>query len=241
MSNVYPLKFPGPQLCDSAAVIPEQAVKDSHFVGRIFYLKKKVGSVDYVSASEAANYQKLGLQIVVNYEDAAANWTLGGYNIGLDRGNWCADQLDAVGLANIPTVYLSVDFRPGNTNDMNAVMDCLRGFQASRLGMRGRGIYGFSPTLRTAKQLGLADYFWMCGDGNDLFVNGASTGQRNDLTYVNLWQQNNFFDSVAGVQVDVNYTLLPNYGQLGANSNLLGLSDQDLAAVAANFRQLGPT
>ena len=239
MSNIYPLKLPGPQLCDSAAVIAEQAVKDSHFVGRIFYIKKKVGSVDYVSASEAANYKRLGLQIVVNYEDAAANWTASGYAIGKDRGDWCADQLDIIDLADIPVVYLSVDFRPANPDEMNAVMECLRGFQESRLGRRGRGVYGFAPTMREAKARNLADYFWMCGDGNDLFAGGASTGRRNDLTYVNLWQQNNFFDSVAGVQVDVNYVLLPNYGQWGSQGGfLMALTDDQQQELYDNTKWL---
>jgi hypothetical protein len=233
VSNIYPLTFNTPLLCDSASAIPEQTVKQSKFVGRVFYLKKKVGSVDYISRSEADNYKRLGLHIVVNYEDAAASWCLGGYQIGLDRGNWCATQLDTIGLTNIPAVYMSVDFRPSNTTEMNAVMECLRGFQASQLGSRGRAVYGFSPTMREAKKRGLADCFWMCGDGNDLFSGGASTHQRNDLTYVNLWQQNNFFDYSMGVEVDINYALTTQYGQWDTEEIDMAAKDEIIGFITA--------
>ena len=121
-------------------------------------------------------------------------------------------------------------------------MDCLRGFQESRLGARGRGIYGFAPTMREAKARGLADYFWMCGDGAELYVNGDwQSGRRtSDLLHVNIWQQNNENDRIDGVVVDINYVLTPNHGQLGSTEGdtLMGLNQDDQNTIRDGSYQL---
>lgn len=228
----YPVIPPGnsPLLVDSANVMREQAVADSMFVGRMFYIEKFTAQsgVDTISRSEADAYKRLGAAIALNYEDLAASWCLGGYDIGRSRGDWCAKKLDELGLADIPAVYCSVDFRP-NSGQMNVLMDCLRGFQESALGRRGRAVYGFDSVIEEARNRGLADYFWMCGDGVVLFDGDWREGRRSDrFNYVNLWQQNNFFDySVDGVQSDVNYILRPDYGQWGHTEEEIDMSAGD--------------
>lgn len=224
MTGPIPMRPNLPMLVDSGNVIREAALVGSQYLGRIFYLKRRgwedTRYPDYISRSEADNYKANGKTIVLNFEHKAANWCLGGYVAGLDAGNVSADELDAIDCANA-MVYLSADFRPANSSEMAAVMECLRGFQASRLGRRGRAIYGFAPTMREAKRLGLADYFWMCGDGRELFSGNWTNGQRvPDLMHVNIWQQNNEQPSFAGTQVDDNYIFTPDdYGQWRSDTN----------------------
>lgn len=220
MALAIPFRPNLPMLLDSGSVIgrvadPGAALVGTKYKGRIFYLKKIgwTGFPDFISKSEADSYKKHGLSIVLNYEDLAANWCLGGYDIGKSRGDWCADQLRAIDCENAP-VYLSVDFRPANVSEMAKCMECLRGFQESRLGARGRAVYGFAPTIREANRLGLADYFWMCGDARTLYPEHNGGPDADLKGTVNIWQQNNEQPLFAGVLIDDNYIFTPDdYGQ----------------------------
>ncbi|MFE7747408.1 glycoside hydrolase domain-containing protein [Nocardia sp. NPDC057455] len=208
-----------PKLIDTASVLgdvadPAAALEGSPYLGRIFYLRRRdwheTRFPDVISRSEADSYKRHGKAIVLNFEDAAANWCLGGYDVGRDRGEVCAEQLAAIDCENA-VVYMSVDFRPANAEQMSRVMECLQGFQHSPLGWRGRAVYGFAPTLREAHRRGLADWYWLCGDGREL-----AAGRRDfDLAgVVNIWQQNNEQPTFRGVQVDENYVYTPaDYGQ----------------------------
>ncbi|WP_280273367.1 glycoside hydrolase domain-containing protein [Nocardia wallacei] len=245
--TIYPIEPPGPKLIvDSGNVLREDSVARSKFAGRMFYVEKKNRHdwPDWISRSEADNYRRLGLDIALNYEDLAANWCTGGYAIGRDRGDWVADRLDEVGLADIPVVYCSVDFRPSNDWELNQAMECLRGFQESRLGRRGRGVYGFDTVVEEAHNRDLADYFWLCGDGVVLFDGDWRNGVRSSrFQYVNLWQQNNFFDySVDGVQADLNYVLTDDFGQLrtGKEEPFVALNQEDQNKILAGASQLTP-
>lgn len=206
-----------PMLLDSGSVLAPRALIGSQYLGRIFYLKRADWTAtrfpDYISESEADAYKRYDKSIVLNFEDAAPNWCLGGYERGLDRGNVAAQQLAEIGCENA-AVYMSVDFQPRMPRDVDAVMECLRGFQESALGSRGRAVYGFAPTLREARKRGLADYYWLCGDGRRLYPEHEG-GQDSDLRdVVNIWQQNNEQPIFAGVQVDDNYIYTPgDYGQ----------------------------
>ncbi|AHH20864.1 hypothetical protein NONO_c60880 [Nocardia nova SH22a] len=222
-SGPIPVRLDTPILFDTGAVVgavadPAAALDGTKYCGRIFYLRRadwaRTGYPDTISRSEADSYKRHGRAIVLNFEDSAANWCLGGYAVGRDRGEVAAQQLAAIGCDTAP-VYMSADFRPANSGEMNAVMECLRGFQESSLGPRGRAIYGFAPTMREAKARNLADFYWMCGDGRELFDGDWRSGVRTpDLAHVNLWQQNNEQPYLAGAQVDDNYVLTPtNYGQ----------------------------
>ncbi len=245
--TVYPITPAGLKLIvDSGNVLPEDSVANSKFSGRMFYLEKKnrLAWPDWISRSEADTYKRLGLDIALNYEDLAADWSLGGYDVGRDRGNWVADRLDDIGLADIPVVYCSVDFRPADDWQLNQAMECLRGFQESRLGARGRGVYGFDSVIEAARNRGLADYFWLCGDGVVLWDGDWRNGVRsNRFGYVNIWQQNNFFDSsVDGVQSDLNYVLTEDFGQWrnGKEEPFMALPPEDQNKILAGATQLMP-
>jgi hypothetical protein len=222
-SGPIPVRLNTPILFDTGEVVgavvdPAAALDGTKYAGRIFYLRRadwaRTQYPDTISRSEADSYKRHGRAIVLNFEDASANWCLGGYSVGRDRGEVAAQQLTEIG-CETAHVYMSVDFRPADNSQMNAVMECLRGFQESALGTRGRAVYGFSPVMREAKARNLADFFWMCGDGRELFAGDWRDGVRTpDLAHVNIWQQNNEQPFLAGAQVDDNYVLTPtNYGQ----------------------------
>lgn len=226
-SGPIPVRLDTPLLFDTGAVVgpvadPAAVLDGTKYAGRIFYLRRadwdRTRYPDCISRSEADSYKRHGRAIVLNFEDAAANWCLGGYAVGRDRGDVAAQQLAAIGCESAH-VYMSVDFRPSGQGEMDAVMECLRGFQESALGPRGRAVYGFAPTMREAKARNLADYFWMCGDGRDLYIGDWRAGVRSpDLAHVNIWQQNNEQPYFAGAQVDDNYVLTPtDYGQWQEN------------------------
>lgn len=205
-----------PMLLDSGSVIPPNALVGTKYGGRIFYLRRddweRTRFPDYISRSEADAYKRNQKAIVLNFEDAAHNWCLGGYEVGKDRGNVSARRLREIDCENA-AVYLSVDFRPANAREMQLCMDALRGFQDSELGSRGRAVYGFAPTLREAKRLGLADYYWLCGDGRNLYPEHNGGPDADLMGTVNIWQQNNEQPYFAGVQIDDNYVYTPDYGQ----------------------------
>lgn len=235
MALPIPFRPDLPMLLDSGSVIghvsdPGAALVGTKYKGRVFYLKKIgwTGFPDYISKSEADSYKKHGLSIVLNYEDLAANWCLGGYDMGKSRGDHAAECLREIDCENAP-VYLSVDFRPANASEMARCMDCLRGFQESALGGRGRAVYGFAPTIREAKRLGLADYFWLCGDGRTLYSEHNGGPDADLMGTVNIWQQNNEQPIFAGVQIDDNYIFTPeDYGQWKPGK----WEDRDMSASA---------
>lgn len=219
MTGPIPVRLPGPTLVDSGSVLREQVVKDSGHQGRIFYLRKvnhsSTGFPDFISRSEADNYKRLGLQIVLNYEDLAANWCLQGFDMGRSRGDHAASYMTQVGCEDA-MCYLSVDFRPTNADEMARVVDCARGWLSSALGPRARAVYGFANVMRRFRELDLADYFWMCGDIREAFVGDWRNGIRTaDLLHVNMWQQNNEFITVDGKQCDINYILREPIGAWG--------------------------
>lgn len=210
-----------PMLLDSGSVIgpvsdPASVLNGTKYKGRIFYLKRRdwdrTRFPDVISRSEADSYKKHGKAIVLNFEDAAYNWCLGGYNVGKDRGNVSAEQLREIDCENA-VVYMSVDFRPKNEQEMDACMECLRGFQDSALGARGRAVYGYAEVAREARKRGLADFFWLCGDGRRLYPEHNGGPDSDLMGAVNIWQQNNEQMFFAGVQIDDNYIYTEDYGQ----------------------------
>jgi len=225
----YPIRPNLPMLCDFSVPIGITDIAASPYrFGLIGYVPKKPnpGAIYSVSAGVISECRRLGVKLALNYEDLAANWMVngqggvaGGYDIGRDRGDYVADWLDQQGIANIPAVYCSADFHPTNPWEMEQAMAALRGFQESRLGRRGRALYGFAEVLIEARNRGLVDYGWMCGDGVALFTfdgNGNPDGGRTGLgSWVQLWQQNNEQAVVGGGQVDINYALADDFGQLG--------------------------
>lgn len=211
-----------PVLLDSGSVIgsisdPAATLEGSKYIGRIFYLMRagwaETRFPDCISLSEADSYKKHGKEIVLNFEDSSATWCLGGYEAGLRAGNDAAYQLGKINCENA-AVYMSADFRPADASEMNAVMECLQGFQDSELWGRGRAVYGFAPVLREAKNRGLADYFWLCGDVRTLYPEHFGGKDGDLMGTVNIWQQNNEQPEFAGVTVDDNYIYTPeDYGQ----------------------------
>jgi hypothetical protein len=201
------------QLIDKYGPLTVQQIRNSPFDGQVAYLRKKdhplyrwgSGDLATLTVEDVAAWRPLAHAsppsfLVVNYEDAAANWMAGGYAVGVDRGVWIRDRLAELGIANDPFVYISADFHPGGA--LPAVLDCLRGVQ-SVLGAQGRALYGFVETLDAARAAGLIDHAWLCGDRAGL------TGR----PWVALYQHNNDQSSVGGVTVDVNDVLLPDFGQ----------------------------
>jgi hypothetical protein len=198
------------RLLDKYGFLSVAQIRASAYDGQVAYLPKENGSggLSVLTAQDVAAWLPLHdatppLLLVVNYEDRNADWMLGGWAIGVQKGLWIQSQLAALSIQNDPVVYLSADFHPVGAGQLQAILDCIRGAQ-SVLGSRARGVYGFVEVLDAVRAAGLADYFWLCGD---------HVGLQN-RPWINLYQHNNDQDIVDGVTVDINDVLTPaSFGQ----------------------------
>jgi hypothetical protein len=203
------------QLIDHFDALSVDDIVNSPYDGLVAYLPKPggQGALDVLDPGKVADWRRVHgntppCYLVLNYEDHEASWMGGGRALGQEKGRWIQQQLSDLGLTNIPAVYISADFHPGD--QLGAVLDCLRGVQ-DIIGAQGRAIYGFVETLEAARAAGLADYFWLCGDGRDPILR--------DRPWINMWQHNNDQTNVRGVVCDIDDVLTPAaFGQWDPNA-----------------------
>ncbi len=144
----------------------------------------------------------------LNYERDTGDWMADGYQAGVDAGHWIADrvaELRAGGVQGIRYVHLSADSHFNDPNALARVLDCLRGAQ-SVIGPMARAGYGFLEFIDAARNAGLVDVTWQCGSKSDLRPG------------VQVYQRNNDNDVIAGVTVDCNDVMAPDWGQINPST-----------------------
>lgn len=200
----------GSQIIDSDREISAAAVKAAGYRGRQWYLARPNGGAAGGSLTPGRwhEYNAAGLEQGLNYERDTGDWMADGYQAGVDAGHWIADrvaELRAGGVQGIRYVHLSADSHFNDPNALARVLDCLRGAQ-SVIGPMARAGYGFLEFIDAARNAGLVDVTWQCGAKSDLRPG------------VQVYQRNNDNDVIAGVTVDCNDVMAPDWGQINPST-----------------------
>jgi len=158
-----------------------------------------------IQLAEARDLYQAGLKIVSNYQygkQATADW-LGGQAAGVTHAKRGWDLHTAAGGPTGAPIYASIDDDPSLEQYKQQVAPYLRGWE-SVVGQQRVGVYGNSKTIEWALQDGLGSWYWQHNWGTPKgFVHPAA----------HLHQFEIDARSVAGVGVDLNNILKPQFGQ----------------------------
>jgi len=194
----------------AAGVLSANALKAAGAAGAIRYVSDRRPGGQWmlgkpIQLAEARDLYQNGLKIVSCYQygkQQTADW-LGGQPAGVQHAQR-GQQLHAAagGSAGAP-IYASIDDDPTIDQYKQQVAPYLRGWEQV-LGHNRVGVYANSKTIDWALQDGLGSYFWQHNWGSPAgFTHPAA-----HLHQVEIDKR-----SVAGVGVDVNYILKPQFGQ----------------------------
>jgi hypothetical protein len=196
-------------LVDYSAAVPSAgSIRAAGHSGAIRYVSDRRPGAEWMlgkplQAGEVAALHAAGLSVVSNYQfgkGPTADW-----RGGLEAGKRCAErgvQLhDAAGGPDSAPIYASIDDNPTVVEFAEMIAPYLQGWQ-SVVGNGRVGVYANAPTIEFAHVAGLGSYFWQHNWGTPHgFVHPAA----------NLHQYGK--NSVAGIAVDLNAILTPQYGQ----------------------------
>ena len=194
----------------AAGVLSAADIKAAGALGAIRYVSDRRPGAQWMlgkpmQLDEARDLYQAGLKIVSNYQfgkQATADW-LGGQAAGVthaERG-WELHTA-AVGPVAAP-IYASIDDDPSYDQYKQQVAPYLRGWE-SVLGHQRVGVYANSKTIEWALQDGLGSWFWQHNWGSPKGVVHPAA---------HLHQFEIDARSVAGVGVDLNNILKPEFGQ----------------------------
>ncbi|MBS4727257.1 DUF1906 domain-containing protein [Mycobacterium sp. SM1] len=202
---------PGGVLLDYAAgVIPASAIKAAGAAGSIRYVSDRRPGGTWmlgkpIQLDEARDLYRNGLKIVSCYQygkENTADW-LGGYRAGVTHATRGWQLHTAAGGPVGAPIYASIDDDPSYEQYKQQVAPYLRGWE-SVLGHQRVGVYANSKTIDWALNDGLGSYFWQHNWGSPKgFTHPAA-----HLHQVEIDKR-----TVAGVGVDVNNILKPQFGQ----------------------------
>jgi hypothetical protein len=194
----------------AAGVISADALKASGAAGAIRYVSDRRPGGQWmlgkpIQLPEARDLYHSGLKIVSCYQfgkQDSADW-LGGQAAGITHAKrgW-ALHVAAGGSYGAP-IYASIDDDPSLEQYKQQVAPYLRGWEAV-LGHQRVGVYANSKTIDWALQDGLGSYFWQHNWGSPK----GYTHPAANLHQVEIDKR-----SVAGVGVDLNTIMKPNFGQ----------------------------
>lgn len=136
------------------------------FVGR-YAVGDKSPSGRGITAEEYRRWVDAGIDVFL-YWQTTTNWTLGGWQAGVNGARNAQANLVAAGMPETTPVYFAVDFDAAPWQ-MDAIHDCLRG-AASVLGPERVGVYGGWLVIDECHKAGTAKWFcqtlaWMYGRG----------------------------------------------------------------------------
>ncbi|OBF98550.1 hypothetical protein A5790_03360 [Mycobacterium sp. 852002-51152_SCH6134967] len=154
---------------------------------------------------EARDLYQAGLKIASCYQYGkkdTADW-LGGQNAGVAHAKRGWELHVAAGGPQGAPIYASIDDNPTYEQYKQQVAPYLRGWEAV-LGKERVGVYANSKTIEWALQDGIGTYFWQHNWGSP----GKVTHAAAHLHQVEIDSR-----SIAGVGVDINHILKPEFGQ----------------------------
>jgi hypothetical protein len=194
----------------AAGVLSAADIKAAGGLGAIRYVSDRRPGAQWMLGkpmllSEARDLYQAGLKIVSNYQfgkASTADW-LGGQEAGVGHAKRGWELHTAAGGPVAAPVYASIDDNPSYEQYKQQVAPYIRGWE-SVLGHQRVGIYANSKTIEWALQDGLGAWFWQHNWGTPKgFVHPAA----------HLHQFEIDARSVAGVGVDLNDILKPQFGQ----------------------------
>ncbi len=194
----------------AAGVLSAADIKAAGGLGAIRYVSDRRPGGNWmlgkpIKIDEARNLYQNGLKIVSNYQygkEATADW-LGGQSAGVTHAKRGVELHTAAGGPAAAPIYASIDDDPSLQQYKAQVAPYLRGWE-SVVGHQRVGIYGNSKVIDWALQDGLGSWFWQHNWGTPKgFVHPAA----------HLHQFEIDARSVAGVGVDLNNILKPQFGQ----------------------------
>ena len=194
----------------AAGVLKAADIRAAGALGAIRYVSDRRPGAEWmlgkpIQLSEARDLYQAGLKIVSNYQfgkQATADW-LGGQPAGIAHAKRGWELHTAAGGPTGAPIYVSIDDNPTAEQYRQQVAPYLRGWE-SVIGHQRVGIYANSKTIEWALQDGLASWFWQHNWGSPRgYVHPAA----------HLHQFEIDARSVAGVGVDLNNILKPQFGQ----------------------------
>lgn len=194
----------------AAGVLKAADIRAAGALGAIRYVSDRRPGAEWmlgkpIQLSEARDLYQAGLKIVSNYQfgkQATADW-LGGQPAGIAHAKRGWELHTAAGGPTGAPIYVSIDDNPTAEQYRQQVAPYLHGWE-SVIGHQRVGIYANSKTIEWALQDGLASWFWQHNWGSPRgYVHPAA----------HLHQFEIDARSVAGVGVDLNNILKPQFGQ----------------------------
>ena len=194
----------------AAGVLKAADIRAAGALGAIRYVSDRRPGAEWmlgkpIQLSEARDLYQAGLKIVSNYQfgkQTTADW-LGGQPAGIAHAKRGWELHTAAGGPTGAPIYVSIDDNPTAEQYRQQVAPYLRGWE-SVIGHQRVGIYANSKTIEWALQDGLASWFWQHNWGSPRgYVHPAA----------HLHQFEIDARSVAGVGVDLNNILKPQFGQ----------------------------
>ena len=194
----------------AAGVLSAADLKAAGAVGAIRYVSDKRPGASWMlgkpmQLAEARDLNQAGLKIVSNYQfgkQETSDW-LGGQSAGVSHANRGVEIHTAAGGPASAPIYASIDDNPTFEQYKQQVAPYLRGWE-SVIGHQRVGVYGNSKVIDWALQDGLGTWFWQHNWGTPKgFVHPAA----------HLHQFEIDARKVAGVGVDLNNILKPQFGQ----------------------------
>lgn len=194
----------------AAGVLKAADIKAAGALGAIRYVSDRRPNAQWmlgkpIQLSEARDLYQAGLKIVSNYQFGkadTADW-LGGQAAGVTHATRGWELHTAAGGPVGAPIYVSIDDNPTLEQYKQQVAPYLRAWE-SVIGHQRVGIYGNSTTIEWALQDGLGSWFWQHNWG---------TPQGYIHPEAHLHQFEIDARSVAGVGVDLNDILKPQFGQ----------------------------
>ena len=194
----------------AAGVLSAADIKAAGGVGAIRYVSDRRPGAQWMLGkpmllAEARELYQAGLKIVSNYQfgkQDTADW-LGGQAAGIKHATRGLELHAAAGGPDTAPIYASIDDNPTFDQYKQQVAPYLRAWEEVA-GKQRVGIYANSKTIEWALQDGIGSWFWQHNWGSPRgFVHPAA----------HLHQFEIDAREVAGVGVDLNNILKPQFGQ----------------------------
>jgi len=194
----------------SAGVLSAAEIKAAGALGAIRYVSDRRPGASWMlgkpmQLAEARDLYQAGLKIVSNYQfgkQDTADW-LGGQAAGVKHAKRGWELHTAAGGPAAAPIYVSIDDNPTAEQYKNQVAPYLKAWE-DVLDKQRVGIYANSKTIEWALQDGIGSWFWQHNWGTPRgFVHPAA----------HLHQFEIDAREVAGVGVDLNNILKPQFGQ----------------------------
>lgn len=194
----------------AAGVLSAADIKAAGGLGAIRYVSDRRPGAQWMLGKpmlldEARELYQAGLKIVSNYQfgkSSTADW-LGGQDAGVSHAKRGWELHTAAGGPVAAPIYASIDDNPSYEQYKQQVAPYIRGWE-SVLGHQRVGIYANSKTIEWALQDGLGAWFWQHNWGSPKGVVHPAA---------HLHQFEIDARQVAGVGVDLNNILKPQFGQ----------------------------